>query len=115
MTQTELRCLNLIRDYTAEHGHPPSYTEMADGLELHSKSGVARLVTSLERQGKIRRTPHRERSIEIVAPSYAGMADAIVKALLEDHEVLEDDEHPDALIVCSAEEARVTISRVLGQ
>lgn len=56
--------LESSRDY---EGATPSYQEMADALNLKSKSGIHRLIISLEERGVIRRLPHRARAIEVVA------------------------------------------------
>ena len=47
-------------------GVPPSYDEMAEGLNLKAKSGINRLINGLEERGYIRRLPSRSRAIEIV-------------------------------------------------
>ncbi|MGE4527919.1 MAG: transcriptional repressor LexA, partial [Rhodospirillaceae bacterium] len=44
----------------------PSFDEMKDALGLRSKSGVHRLISSLEERGFIRRLPHRARALEII-------------------------------------------------
>ncbi len=56
----EFLTVNLERD-----GICPSYDEMRDALNLKSKSGIHRLLTSLQERGFIRRLPHRARAIEI--------------------------------------------------
>ncbi len=47
-------------------GVPPSFDEMKDHLGLRSKSGIHRLITSMEERGYLRRLPHKARAIEIV-------------------------------------------------
>ena len=44
----------------------PSYDEMRKALDLKSKSGIFRLLSSLEERGFIRRLPHKARALEIV-------------------------------------------------
>ena len=44
----------------------PSFEDMRKAMGLASKSGVHRLVKSLEEQGRITRMKHRARAIEIV-------------------------------------------------
>jgi repressor LexA len=39
---------------------------MKDALDLHSKSGIHRLITGLEERGFIKRLPHRARALEII-------------------------------------------------
>ena len=48
------------------NGISPSFDEMRIGVGLRSKSGVHRLVTSLNERGYIRRLYHRARSIEVI-------------------------------------------------
>lgn len=48
------------------YGIPPSFDEMKDALNLKSKSGIHRLITSLQERGYIRRIPHRARALEIL-------------------------------------------------
>lgn len=58
--------LHIIDRSLREEGVPPSYDEMREALALKSKSGVHRLIESLETRGFIRRMPHRARAIEIL-------------------------------------------------
>jgi repressor LexA len=44
----------------------PSFIEMRDALGLTSKSGIHRLLSSLEERGYITRLPNRARAISIV-------------------------------------------------
>ena len=50
----------------------PSFEEMATAMDLHSKSGVHRIVCSLEERGYIRRIAHRARAIEVIRRSSGG-------------------------------------------
>jgi len=58
--------LGFIKEYTAKHGVSPSYDEMRDALGIASKSGIHRLVISLERRGHIRREPSLARTIVVL-------------------------------------------------
>jgi len=58
--------LGFIKEYTAKHGVSPSYDEMRDALGIASKSGIHRLVISLERRGHIRREPAMARTIVVL-------------------------------------------------
>ena len=57
---------NQLLEYLRSCDRCPSFDEMKDALGLHSKSGVHRLIDSLEERGFIRRIPNRARAIEIV-------------------------------------------------
>ena len=62
----------------------PSHREIAEALGLRSTSSVHRLVTALERNGHIVRTPGGHRSIRLVTPDDR-VRDA-AKALIEAHD-----------------------------
>jgi repressor LexA len=47
----------------------PSFSQMTEALGLKSKSGVHRLLRSLEEQGKITRTVNRANSVRAVRPN----------------------------------------------
>lgn len=66
LTRRQTDLLAFLKAYHAANGIPPSFIEMRDALGLTSKSGVHRLVASLEERGYIRRMPNRARAIEIV-------------------------------------------------
>lgn len=70
MTPREKEALDFIKSYHGEKGYPPSYDEIAGHLGIKSKSGVNRMVVSLEEQGKIRRITGprdvKQRCIEII-------------------------------------------------
>ncbi len=66
LTRKQYELLIFIHDRLRETGVPPSFEEMKDALDLKSKSGIHRLITSLEERGFIRRLPHRARALEVV-------------------------------------------------
>lgn len=66
MTPLERKTLEGVRVLTERHGVPPSYEELCAYIGLKSRSGVARMVDSLERQGVLQREPRRTRSLRIV-------------------------------------------------
>lgn len=67
MTKRQAQLLELLKFYTSQHGHSPSYTEIALALGLSSKSGIHRLILALEAQGKIKRLAFRHRTIKVIA------------------------------------------------
>lgn len=68
LTAKQQELLTYIESYLQENdGVSPSFDQMADALNLASKSGVHRLVCGLEQRGAIRRLPHHARSIQILA------------------------------------------------
>lgn len=66
MTRQQQRCLEIIRSYIAEHNVPPSYQDIAEGLGLASKSGVARIVDALIVQGRLTRSADKVRNLALV-------------------------------------------------
>ena len=59
--------LEFIEGYIAENGGvAPSFDEMKVAMNLKSKSGIHRLVTSLEGRGKLKRLHYRARAMEVV-------------------------------------------------
>lgn len=65
ITARERECLAILQ---MARDVPPSHDELKAALGLHSKSGVHRLITSLERKGRITRVPGLHRSIQVTAP-----------------------------------------------
>src|SRR5262249_12440546 len=66
LTRKQFELLRFIHERLKEAGVPPSFDEMKDALDLRSKSGIHRLITSLEERGLIRRLPNRARAIEVI-------------------------------------------------
>lgn len=78
MTPREQDCLKAIITLS-KHGVSPSYDEIAAQIGLAAKSGVHRLVKSLERQGLIEQEPHRKNAITVVADNPAYTPAALAK------------------------------------
>jgi len=66
LTRKQHELLMFIHERLKEAGIPPSYEEMKGALDLKSKSGIHRLIMSLEERGFIRRLPNRARALEVV-------------------------------------------------
>lgn len=66
LTRKQLHLTRFIQVYMAQNVIAPSYEEMMRGTGEKPKSGINRIVTSLEERGFIRRIPHRARALEIV-------------------------------------------------
>lgn len=72
LTFQQDRLLRFIKKRTEETGGvSPSFEEMAVAMDLHSKSGVHRLIVGLEERGVLRRLPHRARALQVVEPDPA--------------------------------------------
>jgi hypothetical protein len=68
LTFGQLTCLRFIQSFEAEHGRVPTYQQIADGIGLHSRSGVHRYILALEERGRITRTPFVTGGFSVVRP-----------------------------------------------
>ena len=66
LTPRQNECWLFLAKYTADHGYAPSFEEMAEALNLSSKSNIHRLLEALEERGHIRRLRRRSRAIEVL-------------------------------------------------
>ncbi|MCR5788120.1 MAG: winged helix-turn-helix transcriptional regulator [Bacilli bacterium] len=66
LTKKQEKVLNYIKEYTAEHGFPPAVREIAKGVGLNSPSSVHSHIKRLERDGFIKKTNSKFRTIEVV-------------------------------------------------
>ena len=66
LTTKQRELLMFIHERIKESGVSPSFDEMKEALDLASKSGIHRLITSLEERGFIRRLAHRARALEVI-------------------------------------------------
>ena len=65
LTKKQKALFEYLNGYIAKNGISPSFEEMKNALNLKSKSGIHRLVVSLEQRGFIRRLKHKARAMEI--------------------------------------------------
>jgi len=66
LTKKQYELLKFLNIKIKTNGVAPSFEEMKDAIGLKSKSGIHRLITSLEERGFVRRLPHRARALEII-------------------------------------------------
>jgi SOS-response transcriptional repressor LexA len=66
--------LDFIRAYVRLHGVPPSYSVIARGLGLKSKSNIHRVVHILQDEGLLVVKPHKFNSIKLIDRSVKGVA-----------------------------------------
>jgi repressor LexA len=62
-TEKQLRILDVIRQFTAEMGYPPSVREIGERVGLSSSSTVQSHLKTLERRGLLRRDPSKPRAL----------------------------------------------------
>ncbi len=66
LTRKQHDLLVHIDRHLRQTGVSPSFEEMKDALGLRSKSGIHRLISSLEERGFLRRHHHRARALEVI-------------------------------------------------
>lgn len=66
LTQKQYRLFQFIEKTLIDKGVSPSFEEMKEYMGLKSKSGIHRLISSLENKGFIRHLPNQARALEIV-------------------------------------------------
>ncbi len=65
LTKKQKELYEYLSDYIAKNSISPSFEEMKVAVNLKSKSGIHRLITSLEERGFIKRLKHKARAMEI--------------------------------------------------
>jgi len=63
--------LNFIRDFSQEHGYPPSIREIGQSIGISSTSVVNYNLLKLEREGHLERNPTISRGIRLAGPAAA--------------------------------------------
>ncbi|MBO4601133.1 MAG: winged helix-turn-helix transcriptional regulator [Bacilli bacterium] len=66
LTKKQENVLNYIKEYTAKHGFPPAVREIAKGVGLNSPSSVHSHIKRLEKNGFIKKTNSKFRTLEVV-------------------------------------------------
>ena len=65
LTKKQKELYVYLKDYISSNNICPSFEEMKNAVNLKSKSGIHRLITSLEQRGYIKRLKHKARAMEI--------------------------------------------------
>lgn len=81
LTARQQQILDLIHDTVATRGYPPSVREIGDAVGLSSPSTVHSHLSTLVREGYLRRDPSKPRAIEVlgVPDADGGMSRASVR------------------------------------
>ena len=66
LTKKQKELFDYLKDYITNNQISPSFEEMKEAVNLKSKSGIHRLITSLEQRGFIKRLKHKARAMEII-------------------------------------------------
>jgi repressor LexA len=69
VTDKQLRILDIIRAFSAEHGYPPSVREIGEAVGLSSSSTVQSHLKTLEKRGLLWRDPTKPRAL---VPRHSG-------------------------------------------
>ena len=98
LTPRQYDCLRFIKQYEGLHGYAPTYDEIMAALDLHSKSGVARLIYGLHARGHIVRVERKARSARTIDPEGRQVAIEYVRQrILEGwglHRIMESIDRP---------------------
>ena len=65
LTKKQKELFVYLKNYISSNEICPSFEEMKNAVNLKSKSGIHRLITSLEQRGYIKRLKHKARAMEI--------------------------------------------------
>ena len=65
LTKKQKELFDYLSNYISKNSISPSFEEMKNAVNLKSKSGIHRLITSLEQRGFITRLKHKARAMEI--------------------------------------------------
>lgn len=61
-----IKLYNFIKEFILEKAYPPTVREMAGYLEVKSTSTIAYYLNKLEKEGKIRKSPSKNRALEVI-------------------------------------------------
>ena len=66
MTPRQKQCLDFIKKFWKENGYSPSFEEIAEGMDLKSKSNVHSLVNGLVARGYVEKQNYLSRSLRVL-------------------------------------------------
>lgn len=83
LTKRQEEILNFIKKYSAEHGYPPAIREICAGVGLSSPATVFVHIKNLAKEGYIKSTNNKFRTIEILVENeYLDKKEDVVKVPL---------------------------------
>ena len=65
LTVKQKKLLDFLIQYYNKNNVYPTFDEMRDFLQIKSKSGIHKLLSSLEEKGFVNRLPHKARALSI--------------------------------------------------
>ncbi|WP_287790876.1 MULTISPECIES: LexA family transcriptional regulator [Atlantibacter] len=84
LTARQQEVLDLVADYIADHGFPPTIYELSGLMGCRSPNAANDHLRALQRKGAITITPGVSRGITITGQSVEDEAIALIRALLND-------------------------------
>jgi len=78
LSKKQEEVFNFLKTQIRRKGYPPTVREICDAVNLSSTSTVHAHLETLERKGYIRRSPTKNRSIEILEDNFYGFSDHVV-------------------------------------
>lgn len=78
LTVKQQKILDFLKAEIRKNGYPPTVREICDAVGLSSTSTVHSHLETLERKGRIRRSPAKNRSTEILEDDFYGSARELV-------------------------------------
>ncbi len=83
LTKRQAEILTFIKKYIAEHGYPPAIREICAGVGLNSPATVFVHIKNLQRDGYLRSTNNKFRTIEVIGENeYLEKNEDVVKVPL---------------------------------
>ena len=74
LTQRQRRVLEVIRESVERRGYPPTVREIGEAVGLTSTSSVSYQLSSLQKQGSLRRDPSTPRAVDVRVPGEVAAA-----------------------------------------
>ena len=81
LTKKQKELYDYLKNYISSNEISPSFEEMKSAVNLKSKSGIHRLITSLEERGFIKRLKHKARAMEIINKEYVTEKDSFSNSI----------------------------------
>lgn len=107
LTPKQRAVLRMIDAHVALTGVAPSYGEIAEALDLYSRSDAWRVVTLLVERGFLRRIPHRRRALEVIRQP----GDLLHELLAACRELISTDNGRDGEFFAAFEAVRRAVAR----
>ncbi len=73
----EEELLNYIRNHQEEFGYPPTVREMCRAIKVSSTSTISYYLNKLENDGLIRKSPNKNRALEVVGETIANFSNYV--------------------------------------